>query len=125
MSTRRQIPTPKYLHLVVECRGCPSELIGHGPTIRKALRLAAKSCGLHVVQEGIHRFRPQGVTGYVLLRESHISVHTWPESGFALADILSCVAVDLETLTACFRQLWKPTGVIVRGLKGAQVQANT
>jgi S-adenosylmethionine decarboxylase proenzyme len=106
--------------MVVECRGCPPKLIDHRPTIRKVLRLAAKRCGLHVVQEGIHAFRPQGVTGYVLLRESHISVHTWPESGFALVDVLSCVPIDAKALSACFTQLLQPAQVTVRGLKASR-----
>jgi S-adenosylmethionine decarboxylase len=115
MSTKRG-STPDYLHLIVECRGCPPDRIDHRPTVRKALRMAAKACLLHVVQEGIHGFRPKGVTGYVLLKESHISVHTWPEHGFALVDVLSCVNLDREALVACFREWLRPAQVTVWGI---------
>jgi S-adenosylmethionine decarboxylase len=37
-----------------------------------------------------HRFEPQGVTGLALLAESHISIHTWPESGYAAVDVFTC-----------------------------------
>jgi S-adenosylmethionine decarboxylase len=102
------------MHLILECRGCPSERINRRSTVRKALRRAAKACLLDVVQEGIHQFRPLGVTGYVLLKESHISVHTWPENGFVLVDVLTCVDLDREVLVACFRQWLHPAQVTLR-----------
>jgi len=116
MNTRPK-PAPAYTHLILECRGCPTDLIDRLPSIRKALRSAAKVCGLHVIQEGMHRFRPHGVTGYVLLSESHISIHTWPEHGFAVVDLLSCVRVEREALKTTFRQLLKPRRVVVRTTK--------
>lgn len=58
--------------------------------IKRALVGAAKAAGATVLGFNFHKFSPQGVTGYVLLAESHISIHTWPEYGYAAADIFTC-----------------------------------
>jgi S-adenosylmethionine decarboxylase proenzyme len=115
---------PEYTHIIVECRRCPAGLIDHPATVRKAIRVAAESCGLHIVKEGIHRFRPQGVTGFALLRESHISVHTWPESRFALVDVMSCTEVDTTTLVSCFRTVFKPEQIRVRAEERCAIESS-
>ena len=93
-----------YTHLTIECLGCNKEVLNTTSKVRKALRDAASICNLHVLKEDFHKFRPQGITAYVLLSESHISVHTWPQQGFALVDALSCSSVEIDTLKKCFRQ---------------------
>ena len=113
MTTKRH-PSLNYSHLIVECHDCPSETIDHRPTIRKVLRAAAETCNLRILQVTIHRFRPQGVTAYALLRESHISVHTWPENGFAVIDVMSCIGINREGLLTCFKRLFKPRRIAVR-----------
>ncbi len=56
---------------------------------------AAVDCGAVVLGDSFHRFSPQGVSGVVVIAESHLSVHTWPEYGYAAADIFTCgVSVD-------------------------------
>ena len=56
---------------------------------------AAIDCGAVVLGDSFHRFSPQGVSGVVVIAESHLSVHTWPEYGYAAADIFTCgVTVD-------------------------------
>ncbi len=51
---------------------------------------AAREAGATIVGESFHRFSPQGVTGVLAIAESHISIHTWPEYGYAAADIFTC-----------------------------------
>lgn len=55
----------------------------------------ATAAGATVVGSRFRRFAPQGVTGVVLLAESHVTVHTWPELGFAAFDIFTCAGGDL------------------------------
>ena len=50
----------------------------------------AQDAGAHVIGESFHQFSPQGVTGILAIAESHISIHTWPEYGYAAADIFTC-----------------------------------
>lgn len=93
-----------YAHLTIECLDCNQETLNDPAMVRKALREAAAICSLHVLKEDLHEFRPEGITGYVLLRESHISIHTWPEQGFAVVDVLSCSTVEIDSLVKCFRR---------------------
>jgi S-adenosylmethionine decarboxylase len=58
--------------------------------LEAALRAAAAVIGATVVGALFHRFAPQGVTGVLLLSESHASVHSWPERGYAAVDVYTC-----------------------------------
>ncbi len=78
------------LHLLLELKECNPVLLNDLDYIRQALRLTAQKVGAHVVGESFHRFSPQGVTGILAIAESHISIHTWPEFGYAAADIFAC-----------------------------------
>ena len=78
------------VHLLLELRQCNPALLNDIDHIRKAMVEAAESVGAHVVGESFHRFNPQGVTGILAIAESHISIHTWPEYGYAAADIFTC-----------------------------------
>jgi S-adenosylmethionine decarboxylase len=77
-------------HLLVECLGCGATLLDDPATLEQALRAAAEALGATVVGAMFHRFAPQGVTGVLLLAESHISVHSWPERGYAAIDLYTC-----------------------------------
>ena len=77
-------------HCIVELYGCPRELLNDERFVKDALR-EATSFGLATLMgEVSHKFHPQGVTALALLAESHISIHTWPEHGYAAADIFTC-----------------------------------
>ena len=58
--------------------------------VKETLIEAAKIGKLEVLKVDTHKFEPYGVTGYALLAESHISIHTWPEDGIARCDLFSC-----------------------------------
>ena len=76
-------------HLIAELHGC-SGLTDIG-LIERALTDAAAAAGATLLDIKLHAFGPgQGVTGVALLAESHISIHTWPEHGYAAVDIFLC-----------------------------------
>ncbi len=77
-------------HVLLELRDCNPALLNDLNYIRQAMLTAAHDVGATVVGESFHRFSPQGVTGILAIAESHISIHTWPEYGYAAADIFSC-----------------------------------
>ena len=58
--------------------------------LKNAMLEAAKAGGLNIMDIDIHRFEPHGITAIFVLKESHFSVHTWPEFGQFSADIFSC-----------------------------------
>ncbi|MEM8758417.1 MAG: adenosylmethionine decarboxylase, partial [Planctomycetota bacterium] len=78
------------VHCIVELYGCPLELLDDHRFIQRSLRSAAEHAGATWLGEASHRFEPQGVTAMGLLAESHITVHTWPEIGYAAADCFTC-----------------------------------
>ena len=77
-------------HVLLELKECNPKLLNNLDYIRNSLLQAAEDIGAHVVGESFHQFSPQGVTGILSIAESHISIHTWPEFGYAAADIFTC-----------------------------------
>ncbi len=77
-------------HLILEMWDCDREVLDDAKKIREILRRAAIEAKATVIKVFCHEFSPAGVTGVVLLAESHLTVHTWPEEGYAAADIFTC-----------------------------------
>jgi len=77
-------------HLLVELYDCERGTLNDLDFIRKVTVQAAIDCGAVVLGESFHRFSPQGVSGVVVIAESHISIHTWPEFGYAAVDVFTC-----------------------------------
>jgi S-adenosylmethionine decarboxylase len=77
-------------HLLLELKDCDRELLDDLSFIRTAILGAAVEAGATIVAENFHKFQPLGVTGLVAIAESHICIHTWPEHGYAAADVFTC-----------------------------------
>ena len=106
------------LHLTADLRGCPAtQAEMTDPAALRALCLqAVAAAGLHAVAELFHRFpAPGGVTGVVLLAESHLAVHTWPELGAVTLDVYVCNlgsdnSARAQALLAALQAAFAPTG---------------
>jgi S-adenosylmethionine decarboxylase len=103
----------KYTQITIECSGCPASILDSVSDIETTLQSAALACELHVLKIDFHHFSPQGITGYALLSESHISIHTWPEEQFAIIDILSCSTIKEEKVIKCLQEYLQPSTVSV------------
>ncbi|MCK9356312.1 MAG: adenosylmethionine decarboxylase [Dehalococcoidia bacterium] len=77
-------------HLLVELKGCNVVLLDDLEYLKEHLHRAAVCCGAAVVGDSFYHFSPQGVSGVVNIAESHISIHTWPECGYAALDVFTC-----------------------------------
>jgi S-adenosylmethionine decarboxylase len=77
-------------HILVELYDCDRQTLNDLDLIREVMLQAAMDCGAVVLGDSFHRFSPQGVSGVVVIAESHISIHTWPEYGYAAADVFTC-----------------------------------
>ncbi len=77
-------------HLLLELEGCSPELLDDLEHIRESMVGAAAETGATIVGQTFHKFSPAGVTGVVAIAESHLCIHTWPERGYAAADIFTC-----------------------------------
>lgn len=77
-------------HAIIELYHCPFALLDDEAHVRNAIRQAAESAEVRLLELTSHGFSPHGVTALGLLAESHISIHTWPEIGYAAADMFTC-----------------------------------
>jgi S-adenosylmethionine decarboxylase len=77
-------------HVLVELYDCDSKLLNNISFIKETMLAAAKKSGATVLGESFHQFSPQGVSGVIIIAESHLTIHTWPEHGYAGADIFTC-----------------------------------
>lgn len=107
------------LHLLVDLWG--AQHLQDAPAIEAVLRTAALACGATVLQARLHTFSPSGgVTGVLLLAESHISIHTWPERQFAAVDLFMCAQCDprhgLPALQAFFQSERMEVQEVRRGM---------
>jgi S-adenosylmethionine decarboxylase len=81
------------IHLLADLHGCQG--LADPARIEAALRAAVAATGATLLNLQLHHFGPgQGVTGVALLAESHLSIHSWPEHGFAAIDIFLCGGAD-------------------------------
>ena len=78
------------LHIIADLYGVEADLIDRVEDIRALLEGAVKHAKLTKISSHYYQFRPHGATGVVLIAESHISIHTWPELGIATVDVYTC-----------------------------------
>ena len=77
-------------HLIVEYTGCDPDILNDKELLERSLLEAVRKSGATIVNSTFHRYAPQGVSGVVVIAESHMSVHTWPEYGYAAVDFFTC-----------------------------------
>lgn len=76
--------------LVAELSGCDSVILADVDRIRKSMLEAARLAGCTIITQAFHHFSPHGVSGAVIVAESHLAIHTWPEYGYAAVDVFTC-----------------------------------
>lgn len=77
-------------HLLVELKDCNPEILKDLGKVKEALVSAAKEAKATIIDVSFHEFNPFGISGMVVIAESHLSVHTWPEYAYAAIDIFTC-----------------------------------
>lgn len=77
-------------HILAEFFLCDRTLLNDTIQIEKIMCDAAVRCGATIVQSTFHTFNPHGVSGVVVIQESHLAIHTWPEYGYAAIDVFTC-----------------------------------
>jgi S-adenosylmethionine decarboxylase proenzyme len=85
------VPSPYLGHqIMAEFHNCPAGLLAEPEAIERVMRAAAEACGATIVNSVFHHFNPHGVSGAVIIAESHLAIHTWPEYGYAAVDVFTC-----------------------------------
>jgi S-adenosylmethionine decarboxylase len=109
-------------HIILELWGCEKEALDDQPGIEKMLIDAVKACGATLICVKTHKFSPQGVTGVAVLAESHISIHTWPELGYAAMDVFTCGAhVEPEDTITTLKEFLKPSHIDIMDIKRGNI----
>ena len=78
-------------HLLAEFTGCDPARLADLEHVTRAMLAAAEASGATIVAQSFHHFSPLGVSGVVIISESHLAIHTWPEHRFAAVDFFTCV----------------------------------
>lgn len=77
-------------HLLVEMFGCDPDSLRQQASVGQAMLDAAEVSRATIVAESFHEFKPYGVSGAVIIQESHYTIHTWPEHAYAAVDLFYC-----------------------------------
>jgi len=107
-------------HFLIDMYGCSFEKLDNLATAKQVIIDAVKSAGMTFLEFSSFKFEPQGFTAVALLAESHLSIHTYPESGYAAIDVFTCGDASrpekaVELLTAFFTPEGVDTHVAARG----------
>ena len=112
---------PTGRHLILDFWGCDAAALNDAPALEAALVRAAEAADGHILRRVVHAFAPQGVTGLLLLAESHLSIHTWPERGYAAIDFYTCGTADPSRAEAPLAEALRPAHIarqlLVRGVR--------
>ena len=92
-------------HLMAELEGCAAQPLNDPTRLRRHMLASMRVIGATVVGEAFHAYRPQGVSGVLLIAESHMSVHTWPEAGYVAVDVYTCGDIDPTPAIAAFADM--------------------
>ncbi len=108
------------MHYLAEFHQCPGEIINDTEFLEAAMNRAAEKSGATLVKSLFHKFSPHGVSGIIVVAESHFAIHTWPEYGYASVDLFSCGEFDYLSALEHIRHELKAASytysVIERGL---------
>ena len=110
----------KITHLAIELKDCSAK-IASSKFIQRELRKAVGNSRLTVLHSHFHDFRPTGTTGLILLKESHVTIHTWPEHRYASVDVVTCgdpkdAVIVFESIVKSFRPRKTVCKKVRRGL---------
>lgn len=94
-------------HILVEFMNCDPHIMNDVAAIERDMVAAAQKAGATVINSTFHHFSPYGVSGVVVIQESHLAIHTWPEYGYAAVDLFTCGEMDawisFDHLKECFK----------------------
>jgi S-adenosylmethionine decarboxylase len=109
-------------HVVADMFECDRDVIDQESTMLETVVAASIAAGTQVLGTISHKFQPQGVTAIALLAESHLSIHTWPETGYVAVDIFTCgVNVNPDKAIEALSEVLRPQKVdkkVIQRAKG-------
>lgn len=94
-------------HILVEYYDCNEDILKDVDKIEQSMLKAAKESNATIIESVFHQFNPWGVSGAVIISESHLTIHTWPEYSYAAVDFFTCGDIDCDTGIDLLKQLLK------------------
>ena len=92
-------------HLILELHSCPAALLDDPQHVASVMTAAVQASGATMIQPFFHQFAPQGVSGVIIISESHFTIHTWPEYGYAAVDVFTCGdVIDMDVAAETLRE---------------------
>jgi S-adenosylmethionine decarboxylase proenzyme len=92
-------------HALLDLYGCNPDILNDAEYLQSLFKQTALDLKCTVIQEVFHHFAPHGVSGVVVIAESHLAIHTWPEYGYAAVDLFTCSeTTELEALGELLRE---------------------
>jgi S-adenosylmethionine decarboxylase len=94
---------------IIELYGCPSNKLNDQNFVRETMLHAARISKATIVKDVFHGFNPHGLSGVVIISESHFAIHTWPEHSCASIDIFSCGDLEIESSLTFIKESFECT----------------
>jgi S-adenosylmethionine decarboxylase len=115
---------------IIELYGCSSNKLNDQDFVRETMLQAARISKATIIKDVFHSFNPQGLSGVVVISESHFAIHTWPEHSCASIDIFSCGDLDVESSLEFLKESFQPLKLEIstfhRGcMKKAELKKNS
>ena len=104
-------------HITWDVYNCNAESLSFIPKVQLVLNAIVNELQLSKVNESFKKFEPIGVTGFILLEESHVSIHTWPEHQFAAVDIFSCKPFDAKKIQDLLMTSFSSDKVVIKQIE--------
>ncbi len=112
-------------HYLIELIGCEPQIIASAEAVQPVILEAAQNGKATTLDHAFHQFNPFGMSGVLLLAESHISIHTWPERGVACVDVFTCGdTMEPMEIVRTLKERLKATEVQVRQVDRTHESAN-
>jgi len=114
-------------HILAEYYNCDTTVLNSSELLEKSMKEAVRASGATIIDSTFHTFSPHGVSGVIVIAESHMAIHTWPEYGYAAVDFFTCGdGVDTWKAFDYMNKLLKPvkqsTKELKRGLLGQELE---
>jgi len=77
-------------HILAEYYGCDTNILNNLKQLEQYMQEAVLRSGATIIDSTFHQFNPHGVSGVIVIAESHMAMHTWPEYGYAAVDFFTC-----------------------------------
>lgn len=110
-------------HIILELYQCPADLLSDPQLIEQYMKEAAVIMGATIVETTFHHFSPLGVSGVVVIKESHLTIHTWPEHEYAAVDMFTCGDIEMEKGVALLKQKFQAKNAEMQVLKRGNISS--